>query len=409
MTQSSENKVYTASDLERYHSGSMSATEMHALEKAAMEDPFLADALEGYTYSKTPKDDLVKIRKQIDEKINPKKTLLFFRHTGWMKAAAVLILVAGGSLLIYNLFDHDKNKVALQPTKTQNTVLKISDDTVANENLEAGRDTIQPGKTEIVLNQSDNKFINEGKLDITVSSELTKTKSNAVAMDAGQIKDAETSVTDDYRQPSIVAKAKRNDGNNVEERSIFNPDKRNNQVNAMNRAMPDPDALNTDFLNSRRNASNSYITKEYENGSIERFAQSNHRARNTYNDTTQVDIVLRQEKLPPSQEIVLSKGVVKSNYKKPTVIIDTLEPTGGYYKFDNYIASNINMPDEYINKPTAGEVQLSFDVDKNGKPVNITILKSLCKSCDQEAIRLLEEGPKWKKEKDRKGKVTIRF
>ena len=42
------NNGFTAGDFERYHNGSMSPLEMHQLEKAAMEDPFLADALEGY-------------------------------------------------------------------------------------------------------------------------------------------------------------------------------------------------------------------------------------------------------------------------------------------------------------------------------------------------------------------------
>jgi hypothetical protein len=39
---------YTAADIEKYWKGTLSAAEMHAMEKAAMDDPFLADALEGY-------------------------------------------------------------------------------------------------------------------------------------------------------------------------------------------------------------------------------------------------------------------------------------------------------------------------------------------------------------------------
>jgi len=31
---------------------------MHALEKAALDDPFLADALEGYLYTTTASDDI---------------------------------------------------------------------------------------------------------------------------------------------------------------------------------------------------------------------------------------------------------------------------------------------------------------------------------------------------------------
>ena len=93
----------------------------------------------------------------------------------------------------------------------------------------------------------------------------------------------------------------------------------------------------------------------------------------------------------------------------PRVIIDTLEPAEGWARFDDYVAANIVTPEEFKDKQAAGEVQLSFDVDKNGHPTNITIVKSLCGKCDEEAIRLLKEGPKWKKKKNKKGKITIKF
>jgi hypothetical protein len=48
-------------------------------------------------------------------------------------------------------------------------------------------------------------------------------------------------------------------------------------------------------------------------------------------------------------------------------------------------------------------------VNDVGEPVNIKVEKSLCAQCDDEAIRLLKQGPKWKKKKNKKGKVTIRF
>ena len=95
--------------------------------------------------------------------------------------------------------------------------------------------------------------------------------------------------------------------------------------------------------------------------------------------------------------------------KYPKVTIDTLEPAEGYVKFDDYVISNLKMPEELKTKTIAGEVQLSFDVDQNGQPVNITVVKSLCEKCDEEAVRLLKEGPKWKKKKDKKGKITIKF
>ena len=38
---------WSAPDVQKYLKGELSAREMHQLEKAALEDPFLADAIEG--------------------------------------------------------------------------------------------------------------------------------------------------------------------------------------------------------------------------------------------------------------------------------------------------------------------------------------------------------------------------
>ena len=75
---SSKNNGFTAGDIERYHSGKMSPQERHALEKAALDDPFLADALEGYSFTPTPVEDLVKIQSKLDEKLNRRKVVPIF-------------------------------------------------------------------------------------------------------------------------------------------------------------------------------------------------------------------------------------------------------------------------------------------------------------------------------------------
>jgi hypothetical protein len=118
---------------------------------------------------------------------------------------------------------------------------------------------------------------------------------------------------------------------------------------------------------------------------------------------------LPKDSQPAMQEVVVGYGAQKKLDKYPKVTIDTLEPAEGYVKFDDYVVNNLKMPDELKTKTLAGEVQLSFDVDPNGQPVNITVVKSLCEKCDEEAIRLLKEGPKWKKKTNKKGKITIKF
>ena len=34
-------------------------------------------------------------------------------------------------------------------------------------------------------------------------------------------------------------------------------------------------------------------------------------------------------------------------------------------------------------------------------------LKSLCSKCDKEAVRLVKEGPKWKRIASKKGRTTV--
>jgi hypothetical protein len=49
MTGSNENiKLYGVEEIRRYAEGKMSPEEMHAIEKAALDDPFLADAIDGF-------------------------------------------------------------------------------------------------------------------------------------------------------------------------------------------------------------------------------------------------------------------------------------------------------------------------------------------------------------------------
>ena len=48
MAQPDDIKQYGAADFDRYYSGQMTEQQKHALEKAALDDAFLAEAIEGY-------------------------------------------------------------------------------------------------------------------------------------------------------------------------------------------------------------------------------------------------------------------------------------------------------------------------------------------------------------------------
>lgn len=105
--------TYSSSDIEKYLSGELSAPEMHALERAALDDPFLADALEGMAaHRQLPEqpsfsNDMTELQKRLADRVAVKKKSrvlpLFMRY------AAVVILLAGIGLTIFYLNTRQKN------------------------------------------------------------------------------------------------------------------------------------------------------------------------------------------------------------------------------------------------------------------------------------------------------------
>ena len=69
---------------------------------------------------------------------------------------------------------------------------------------------------------------------------------------------------------------------------------------------------------------------------------------------------------------------------------------GGMEKFYKYLAANCKYPAEAVKNNIQGKVLLSFIVEKDGTISEVKVVKSLGSGTDEEAVRLLENSPKWK-------------
>ena len=104
---------WSATDVQKYLSGELSAPEMHQLEKAALDDPFLAEAIEGLsTRAGTSLDeDLSGLQGRLAARVATKRNRVILLP--WMKVAAVIVLLAGlGFTAWYTLLDHSNSKLA---------------------------------------------------------------------------------------------------------------------------------------------------------------------------------------------------------------------------------------------------------------------------------------------------------
>ena len=63
--------------------------------------------------------------------------------------------------------------------------------------------------------------------------------------------------------------------------------------------------------------------------------------------------------------------------------------------YRQYIKDNLRYPATAKAAGATGAVTLRFSFDENGKPFNFLLLKSMGYGCDEEAIRLIREGPAW--------------
>ncbi len=70
---------------------------------------------------------------------------------------------------------------------------------------------------------------------------------------------------------------------------------------------------------------------------------------------------------------------------------------GGEMKLMEFIASNIHYPEKAKRKGNVGTAYLSFIVKESGEVTAIKTQKGIpgCKSCDEEAMRVVAAMPKW--------------
>src|SRR5215217_5859596 len=133
MSDESKYNSFTATDIERYYNGQMSAAERHALEKAALDDPFLADALEGYTFTATPVADVNVIKERLQEKVPKRGVVPFLPKTyKWLQIAALFLVLAGAGWYLYRYSFNSKGEIALSKPSQQQQKETITNNALAD-------------------------------------------------------------------------------------------------------------------------------------------------------------------------------------------------------------------------------------------------------------------------------------
>ncbi|MES1218839.1 MAG: carboxypeptidase-like regulatory domain-containing protein [Bacteroidota bacterium] len=457
---------YSAADIERYHKGSMTAMEMHALEKAALDDPFLADALEGYiSVPVNQSEDISILEKKLDERINKKEKAkvvpLKNSKLPWLRIAALFIVIAGAGLITYQFVltgkykdvakseVNDISKINPQVTDTSKQVpveAETKSDTSNPQKLETLTSGVASDKTDNLTAAKKVKPVLKQADQLTTDKEIISQPGNAVSA-APKADDKKIELQNEsLKKPDVAVAGTTNAKQEADktagriikdtgyqyqkefktkelnEASVSRNFSLNNAANifrgqvldANNNPLPFANVINIQDNVGTYTDAKGYFTLVSPDSALNVQVHSvgfeNNIAR-LKNNTTSNNIVLQQDTKNITATVMSNRKINTERTRQNNMILEEPEPSDGWYNYDTYIANNIEIPDEVKTKNgSAGEVELSFAINKDGEPIDIKVEKSVCKECDAEAIRLLKEGPKWKKKKkNARAKVAVAF
>ena len=127
--------------------------------------------------------------------------------------------------------------------------------------------------------------------------------------------------------------------------------------------------------------------------------------------------ITRQEQKPPEPpkktEIVQQVAVEEEEIveEQPFLVAETMPSFqgGSLNDFRNWVQSKVRYPAIAQENGISGKVVLTFVIEKDGRLTNIQVLQTPDRSLSEEAIRVLQQSPKWSPGKQRNQPVRVRY
>lgn len=93
--------------------------------------------------------------------------------------------------------------------------------------------------------------------------------------------------------------------------------------------------------------------------------------------------------------LAMEEVAVTAMEKRSNAYFPNPRPKGGFRKFEKYVKKNLSKPEAAVEAGVSGQVLLRFRIQADGSLSDFEVLRPLGHGCDEEAIRLLTEGPQW--------------
>jgi CarboxypepD_reg-like domain/Gram-negative bacterial TonB protein C-terminal len=425
------NKKHINKDLEKfldYSVGKMTSRERNIFEKDLEKNSFDSEAAEGLS-SISPQEarnDMQELNKWLSTKTSRSNRFIFYRI-----AAAVAVLVVVGSIII--LVTNNSGRISEQAAVTDNirSEKNINGEENAKQVIpeEPLTERAVPEQNIQTNTKKETVRVSESNQDLSIS-ETSEDKAKEIAGVANKditIKEDDYLVSADKEpelndkksaMPAISAsKSESPDRSRIITRKYVD-----NYVHGVVLSSEDRLPLPGAIVKIRGTTAGTYTDN---NGNFELPVQPESeitlvadyigmkQSEVRVDTAREVQITLDPAESALNEVVVVGYGVQEES--KITGAVSTVDmdespdwqlpsPVIGTRKFKEYVKENIQFPvSDTID--TRAVVVLNFIVAENGRPKNITVLKSPGRSFSDEAIRLLVSGPDWYPARH-KGEIT---
>ncbi|MBS1505159.1 MAG: TonB family protein [Bacteroidetes bacterium] len=418
-------------DIIKYKKGELTPAEMHALEKRALSDPLLAEALEGI--------DLVEVKDaaadvaEINDRLLKKKRRVFFTP---LRIAAGVLIVLG---VVFFLIEFPReNTVAYKakeaPSTSDSAALEdvggiameksdVKTEPLADSknNLDQTTQAAKPHKSSgdiasLENRKSEPKEVESVKaaptqeLALADESELAKSKivhEEKELAGSGNVV-AQPQMLDQKKES--LAMAKRSEAPAVVKMTAMR--------SVSGKVVSEQDGLPLPGVNVMlKGTSEGAITDANGNYTLH-TTESIHTVIFSFigfqseeadiAGKDKLDVKMKEDAAQLSEVVVTGYGSQREENAEP--VIRLAAPVGGRKAYDKYLDANLRYPQEALENKIKGRVVVEFNVGLDGSLTNFSVIKSLGHGCDEEVIRLVKEGPQWKPttEDDKPVESTVR-
>jgi ribosomal protein L35AE/L33A len=405
--------------LEDYLDGKLDAKGMHFVERQALEDPFVAEALEGLKQSPKRKQTLSILQKQLYDRVaeKPIKRKLWGITTQRLSIAATATVAFIAVSILFFMRETNRRNAEIAARKEKGVMVQLDSSTVVASTL--------PKKDTVVQNSTSAALVDKAIADAKTGDLAKNTKTKPVVQPAEQEIVKAKSISA-YNRAS-VAKAQNDNAYKAKaEQSALNevviaaaPAIASNKIffsgNVVDQSNGKPVQGAVVKLAGSKN-----VTATDAKGYFSLPADSNAKDKDLLinaigfkevpvaglQDPNAIKSALTGDR--SLNEIALitgSNGRKKENIAAPKITLRAEQNLDGKSADSitkpipvstiNYVQYLENNNKLYNAKGPEQFVILSFKVKKNGRPTNIAVIKSLNKKADAEAKRLIQDGPDW--------------